>query len=542
MSALELLRGSLGHVSERVLNKPLRHAPQVDEALSDLRRTLSSASDRPISQDQQMEALRRFRSGADLVSFRDTRMVSFALMLRAESNQRCLLEERDGLKRLLRSVSGYGERPRQFRRCYQGLLAGYFEYPIDHKQQAERGSANWNELRDYLKSHVGAIQTGGVEPVWVESITKHRGLFDDNPCRSYGTLLLDGRIGDVEKLKQDLGISSSSWFSRQLILAFIQAATKLPDEGFIAAIPKVLEAIKANVVVSDKGLALVLDRYAAISEPQVSPALRDTAVERWGNPWLSSNAVAWQRVATPAKQMVTAWLKEYYVQTFFSVLAEEHPGDSRRLQFWQGYLESMDSVHFALGTAAQTSIAPDVVALRRRMEGLWTPLKDPVPASNAFIMRMGEVTVVEFSGHANACYGYSGTLPFDLHKAVVTPVDHVNSLKHSRHAFKWLHQDNRRKFGRWEEGFADGLHRDFGLAPSRAPQRGTRSALRERQPTLYSKARLEQFCADRSLTISDRTKQGGGLWVRTDNQNPGVVSQLTLWGFAYKPTKGWWKW
>lgn len=223
----------------------------------------------------------------------------------------------------------------------------------------------------------------------------------------------------------------------------------------------------AKAMTSELGLALALDRHAKLSSPPNSAPLRELAVQRWGNPWLPGNAMRWARVDLEARAMVTEWLKIEFVRDFFTLVAENHSGDARRLGFWERYVSAIDEIHFAVGTAAQGHSSRDYVAMRKPMDGLILPLQDPVGTNNAFIMRIDSLVVVEFSGFSNACYGYkaTGALPFVLDcNPLTTPKDAPNSLKHSRRALWLQHQDGIKGFDTWEQRFEAELA-EYGIFP-----------------------------------------------------------------------------
>ena len=141
--------------------------------------------------------------------------------------------------------------------------------------------------------------------------------------------------------------------------------------------------------------------------------------------------------------MVAEWLKLEFIETFFTLLAEEGTGDRRRLEFWKRYVNQIDHINFALGNDARSSSTKDFAVLREKMQGLTVPLIDPISSNNAFIMTIGDLVVVEFSGRANALYGYDGRqgLPFDLERPVVVVKDGRNSLKNSERRLWLKHRD-----------------------------------------------------------------------------------------------------
>src|SRR5262249_31064736 len=388
-----------------------------------------------------------------------------------------------------------------------------------------------------------------------------REVFGDAPSRPYAPNMLRGETDVVDRLRANLGIDDSSWFVRELVLAQIAVAVEDTDDKFKEFLPRLLAMLESNRVLRDQGLALLLDRHACISAPPIHQHLRDCAVAWWGNPWLTSNSMRWGSVNASARAMVTEWLKLEFVEAFFTLLAEEGVGDRRRLEFWKRYVHAITEIHFALGADARSSRSRDFVELRKKMLGLTVELTDTVSSNNAFVMMMGSVVLVEFSGRANALYGYDGRrgLPFDLSQPVSSARDARNSLKHSGR-FLWAkHQDGIRGWDRWEEMFAATLKKHWGIEPransSDLPQRAitmpvrtpTRSGANlsstETPEVLipYSEGALKKYAESHGLEVDDKRSQGGNLWVRAPLWDAAVEGVLSAWGFKYRTGKGWWK-
>ncbi|KVD94070.1 hypothetical protein WI90_08125 [Burkholderia ubonensis] len=261
--------------------------------------------------------------------------------------------------------------------------------------------------------------------------------------------------------------------------------------------------------------------------------------------------------------MVAEWLKLEFIETFFTKLAEDGLGDPRRMNFWKRYVKAIDHIEFALGSFARNSREPDFITLRRKMTGLTREL-DASGANNAFIMTMGNLVAVEFSGLGNALYGYDAgrSIPFDTTRTLGLSVGGNNSLKQKGRSILWLsHQDGIHGWAKWEEMFDATLRKEFGIVPSTpAPRSNDRTSQpsqslssgkrgvgdspsnRSRTTTeSYSNVALRRFAAIHGLEVDDKTSMGGNLWVRGASSDEMVNQVLTRWGFRAKPGKGWWR-
>lgn len=586
MSALDRLKSLLNTGCEPPLARPWSVERNLDAHIARLERYLKEGTGTYVPRDLQEEAVRRFWSNKRVGTLKDARLVSFGVALPIGPQRLRVIEDKERFPALLEGVDQYTPAPKQYRRCYQGLLSSYFAYDPEAQETPHTGRENWETLRSYLGQRSSRVLDGARNPLWAESLQQHSTLFTESPCTRYGAALLAGNHAEVEELREVLGITDSTWFMRKLYLAQVQVALQKPDPQFLELVYRVIDLLHEDSAkqVRDEGLALVLDRFAQLRPPPLAIPLRDAAVNWWGNPWLQSNAMRWGRVTADARAMVAEWLKLEFIEAFFTLLAEERTGDTRRLEFWRRYVNAIDNIHFALGSEARSSTAPDFMALRTKMAGLLVPLQDSVKSNNAFIMRMGPLVIVEFSGYSNACYGYNvvRALPFRTDMPVVMPVDAKNSLKHSTRELWLQHQDGIRGYASWEERFHAELANGYGVMPKAKPKplvqlrlpeqararpapppAAVRPALAARpssrratppgrpeanawdvvvwKATNYSRKALSQFAERFELPIEDLTKNNGNLWVRTGDSHFGINEVLLKWGFEFRSAKGWWR-
>lgn len=415
--------------------------------------------------DRQIEAVKHFLQTGHIETLRDARRVAFGLVVRHTAGRPCLMEEKGFFGEALHEIDRWKHQssPRQYGKCYQGLVRSYFDY--DCRGRPEIGRVNWRELRDYLNRNADQIRSQGVNPDWVTCASSNAALFGEEPCAAYGRDLLNGKQDYVNEIRRLLGISDKSWFTEELILAHLRAATDLEHPEFQASIESLLPLLRSNKILQSVGLRILLDRYARIPLQPEHQALKEFAVHCWGNPWLPSNKDSWEGVTEKARQMVTDWLSREFIKLFFTKLTQDGVSDERRVDFWSKYVSSFDSMHFALGGRARDPGQVDFVELRQKLHGLTVELLDPNPNNNAFIMRMGDLLAVEFSGVSNALYAYNTRtrMPFDLSRPVTNPVDGRNSLKRTSHILKLSHQDGILGFDSWEDRFEHEFRTKFGI-------------------------------------------------------------------------------
>lgn len=570
----------------------------IDGVVHKLAKTLKFGRGNEEPKDLQIEAVKRFWNTGRIETLRDARLVAFGLAVTPFGDRRCLMEEKELFGFALNGIDSWQGTPRQFRKCYQGLVRSYFDYDGVARKTPEIGKVNWRKLRDYLNKHSTTIRDSSLNPDWVLCSISNVGLFSESPCTSYAKELAAGNNDHVNDIRQLLGISDSSWFTWELILAQIKHATELNHEEFQASVSGLLRLLGGNQVLRDRSLQILLNRYVKIPHPQQHAGLKDYAVVSWGNPWLSSNQDAWGGVEDNARLMVSNWLKLEFIELFFTKLTEDHLGDTRRVKFWTKYVPAIEEIHFALGTYAMESHDKDFVELRKKLDGLIVELQDSVGKNNAFIMRVGDLLAVEFSGQSNAFYGYSvkNGIPFDISKPVKTPVNWKNSLKHSKNKLKLSHQDNILGHGNWEDRFEEQLRINFGLRPGIASANrasvtpvwndvstsnlqpnilnekisldhsivnvssNTEQTVNRRTVPIstsdnnteyrpkpfpinrpYTMDNLLEFSLHTGYGVQDRSNRGGAIWVTAPNHIEHVRKVLSDWGFSFALGKGWWK-
>ena len=525
---------------------------KLDGVIKSLQKHNNAGSGPSVPRDLLLEAVRKFWEKQQFETLRDARLVSFGLCVPGNSYGVPIMEDRRRFLAVLDDNTGvgqWGDAPRWYRRCYQGLMRSYFTYDAKVKEAPDVGKKNWGDLRDYLQGQVNNITDQKNNPDWVTLTLENQQLFGDAPCNPYADKVLSGDMSTVDHICENLGILKSSWFHRELVFAQIQQATELKHEDFRELIPRLIKLLSENFILRDKGLILLLDKYASAPHLGVNEYLRNASVEWWGNPWLPSNKSRWGGVEETTRQMVSEWLRREFVEAFFAKLAQDGIGDKRRANFWLRYVKSMSNIQFALGPTALTSKDRDLQVLRKKMNGLYTELKTSDRSNNAFIMTLGNLVAVEFGGAGNAFYGYDTLrmLPFNASLPLDLRVDAPNSLKKSSHILKMSHKDGMYGFDKWEDMFADKLKDHFNILPDssiriqRRPHEPRKTSTQNQSAPQFSRQAFEAFVNLYSLKVDDNTQKNGHLWVCMGDSNTQVTQVLRAWGFRYKPGKGWWR-
>jgi hypothetical protein len=171
-----------------------------------------SASGPGVSRDRINEAVSAFQRSGELASPKEGRRVCWGINASGIPGEPILIEDPKRFPRLLDHVHRFRDDLPPYRRCWRGLLGGYFAY--DPKRQAA-GAANWGLLRDYLWNNRAVTSGEGFRPDWMITMAEHANLLTADPCAPYGKSLFDGDNSIETKLRKDLLIDENSWLARR---------------------------------------------------------------------------------------------------------------------------------------------------------------------------------------------------------------------------------------------------------------------------------------------------------------------------------------
>lgn len=468
------------------------------------------------SVDRLLSALGAFFESHEVDSMGQARLLSYGCTQRFNGTS-CLLEDRRlfGLF-LIHLDKNHGD-VRRFRKCYRGLLHGYFSYDPNRDDVPVTGKENWADLREYLAKRKGRLSTKGTDPEWVTALEEHGNLLTAKPCERYGTAALQGDTSAFDDIRSRLEIRDDSWLIQALIDAQIDAAVKLPDDQFKSVLRFVLPLIERHPLIVDRTLGRVINRYSACRTREIDAGLRDLSVRQWKNPWLPSNAARWGSVEPKAREMIAGWLKLQLISQFFSLLAEDGSNDTRRVEFWKGYHDKIQDMYFAMGDAAYYNRSKDFQEIRKAMDGRLLHLhKAGQPSNNAFIMKIGDYVVVEFGTAGNAAYIFRDgeDLPFQLRGMVVGNGSELKNAQSEAYVDRMIHRDTLE--GAWEDRFTSILTSRVGKRAATTPKKASVAAdlIRVRaEPQGSFAAVLKTIANQHDLIITDLREKGGRIWV-----------------------------
>lgn len=560
------LRNSLRGALHDSFVAPVWGAPEVmHQALKEVKKHFDSA-EASVSEKSIAASVWAFRRTGKLESFRDLKYTCYGLTLRQGKDESTLLGDERLFPALIDEVHGVTKEPRKFRKCYQGLLNSYLNFPADDSS-TDVEKRNWEHLRNYLRKQLRLILT--VEPIasWIHVLEAHENLLKSNPCKRYAEGLREGKWDELEELAQGLAISSASWVWKEAVLAHVQAVADIrADIAFRQELDLALHALEGKrAPLGDElrktGTASLLRRYARCSDHPQHEALLDQALHCFGKPWL--NRTAWDAYVgdEDALRLIDGWTKTGLIQDFFQLLADDGVADLSRMRFWPQFVPVISDIWFAMGSYAHDSRDPKYFKLRQRI-GRERILKFAGSSytNNAFIMRIGPFYLIEFGQKGRAAY----LIHADRWREPLTP---GASVQLAVHRLQSMGGEQMRHYPLpWEKTFCNVICPRIGWWPGSPPpkstvrrteslagrpmeskkkspstQRGTASGAKHETEEDPFFAALMSRLADYGLQIDDLRRKGGCLWVRADTKDQALNRILLGAGFTYSGGNGWWK-
>lgn len=434
------------------MSPPAASAPKwgnpgvMTEVLHQLQRDLGGAGDAAPARDVLLQALEQFQATRKAASFTELKYVCYGVTVPVGANFWRLIDRSILFDALLTLVKDYEAQPRQFRRCYQGLLNGYFGFDRYTRTDGSSGE-NWHRLRDFLNDQLNSIVRAasqrGTTPEWLQTLHAHKNLLTDDPCSRYAKGFKQGNAQELKDVCVGLGISGASWVWQDALVAYVRLVCEGVDTHFLNQLPRLLDLvdgraeIKLPAALATQATAMVVIRYCACVAKPEHAGLRDTCLHWIGNPWI--HRTAWDAHVNhePARQMVNGWLKRRLIKDFFELLALDGAADLRRLHYWLKWEPQISDMWFVLGTDARNNHSAAFIELRKNMTGRDRVLTGNDHQNNAFVMRIDQLLVIEFGVTGNACYVFAAA---DFHTSLERKYFSIPDLKQKAQATRLKHQ------------------------------------------------------------------------------------------------------
>jgi hypothetical protein len=225
-------------------------------------------------------------------------------------------------------------------KCYQGLLAGYFEYNIYSDSSTDTGRSNWTMLRTYLDERLETAAQAQPRPRWLLALQANRELLGEDVYGRYGVDLAQGRYQGLKSACEALLIPRNSWLWEMTVLMRIRAVCSLDDDTFLKHLDQCLtmisrgSGIALSCLMKKQCTALLVNRYPWSPGRKENAQLLEAAVAFIGNPW--ADRASWDSAACSgdSRAMVSSWLRRRLIRDYFRILAGQGTADRERLRSW----------------------------------------------------------------------------------------------------------------------------------------------------------------------------------------------------------------
>ncbi len=342
--------------------------------------------------------------------------------------------------------------PQSLKPVYFPLLYGYFAVEQD---EINKRPSNWIQLRNILSSNRSTLFQATLKPKkWLTTLTDHPEVLSLDPSKRFiRDFLQNSDDSRVSNQLESLSIAPNSWFWDSLVNSSIKSVKTMKEEDYFKVIPRFLLLLERNPIYTTAILTALLERYASTSKRAVvHEALKHVCLTQWDNPQYDSSA-GWRNVGSDTRKMVVQWFVRADLEAFFKLFSQT--ADVDRFDYWIKFIDKISFSQIFLGPAAVQSRHAEHRKFRELNRGRLKNLTGSTASNNAFLLKIDNVHIVDFSDTGNACYGYSD-LPFNLSKKNIT----VHELKSKQHSI--FKSDSGRATslshsGNWEAKFDEKL-------------------------------------------------------------------------------------
>lgn len=328
------------------------------------------------------------------------------------------------------------------RLVYFPLLYSYFAF---EQKDVENSPLIWTQLRYILNNNKSKIYTDSVKPKkWMTTLIDYSEVLSIEPTKKFvREFLQDCDDNRVANQLESLRISSGSWFWDDLIRSAIKSIKTMNEDEYLQNIPRFLVLLEKNKIYTTTILAALLERYASTSQREkVHEVLKHLALDQWGNPQYESLA-GWNNVNADTKKMVIQWFVRADLEAFFKLFSRT--ADVNRFNYWIKFIDQISFSQIFLGPEALYSQRHEHMSFRHLNRGRLKELIGSTPSNNAFLLKIDNVYVIDFSDTGNACFLFN-ILPYKE----ISPKIHVRDLKNYTHKG---YIDKLGHIGSWGERF-----------------------------------------------------------------------------------------
>lgn len=339
--------------------------------------------------------------GVPALTLRDWKYIAWGLSVHYSSRPQKLIFNTPLCNQILTHFEGVFSNTVN-RSIWWALLFSYFAL---EKSEKEKYPPSWVKLRHLLSNSFSQLYSETSKPRdWMLVLKEYPELLMESPTKKLAVQILTQKQDKLSLIRGNLNIAPSSWFFSDLIAEQLKYVSTLDDAGFKQNIDKILLLGQEHPAYLSQILQSLLDRYALSKMRQdIHESLKKIALETWGSPQFN-NTASWALVKKETKEMVLQWFVRADLEAFFSLLQDDHNSDKRRLKYWMRFINQISYTRLVLGGTAFSSRGLNFVKFRNDNKGRFSRLTGGTHSNNAFIIKIGNYFIIEFSETGNACF------------------------------------------------------------------------------------------------------------------------------------------
>ncbi len=315
---------------------------------------------------------------------------------------------------------------------YFPLLYSYFAL---ENEDVKNKPAIWLQLRDVLNTNRSGVYRDLKRPKkWMNTLVDYSEILSNLPTKSFIKRFLEDKdASSVANELESLKMAPNSWFWDDLIKSSIQSIKGMNEQDYLKIIPGFLELAEQNVLYTTDILIALLERYARTSERgKVYEVLKYLSLNQWGNPQYDSSA-GWNNVNADTKRMVIQWFVRADLEAFFKLFSAS--ADVNRFNYWIKFIDKISFSQIFLGPSAFQSHQPQHKKFRDLNRGRLKKLVGSTPTNNAFMLKIENLYVIDFSDTGNACF-IVNKIPYnenklEVHRDILKPWNNLLKLSHT---------------------------------------------------------------------------------------------------------------
>ena len=393
----------------------------------------------PLEEKIIKSVLKLEQHGFDGLTKRDWKNLAWSLSKKLPNYEEKLLFTPVGV-RLIDYFKQLGIDQLQF--VYFPLLYSYFSFQA---KELEKQPDSWVQLRNILNTNKSLVFKNSTRRKrWMTTLIDNSEVLTTEPTKKFvREFLQDSNDNTVAYELESLRISANSWFWDDLIRSAIKSIKTMNEDEYLQNIPRFLVLLEKNKIYTTTILAALLERYASTSQREKAhEVLKHLALDQWGNPQYESSA-GWNNVNADTKKMVIQWFVRADLEAFFKLFSRT--ADVNRFNYWIKFIDQISFSQIFLGPEALYSQRHEHMSFRHLNRGRLKELIGSTPSNNAFLLKIDNVYVIDFSDTGNACFLFN-ILPYKE----ISPKIHVRDLKNYTHKG---YIDKLGHIGSWGERF-----------------------------------------------------------------------------------------